>query len=77
MPSKYEIVKAMAADETLQITSNTEKFMAFLRTAANNYKYTFHEQVLIHALKPSATACAEIDTWNKLDRWVNRGTRGI
>ena len=77
MPSKLQIIKEMAAQEALSITSNTERFMAFLHTAANNYKYSFQEQLLIHAQKPTATACAEIDTWNKLGRWVNKGTRGI
>ena len=77
MPSKLQIIKEMAAREALSITSNTERFMAFLHTAANNYKYDFQEQLLIHAQKPDATACAEIDTWNKLGRWVNKGTRGI
>ena len=77
MPSKLQIVKEMAAQEALSITSNTERYMAFLRTAASNYKYDFQEQLLIHAQKPNATACAEIDTWNKLGRWVNKGTRGI
>ncbi len=51
--------------------------MSFLSTAANNYKYSFGDQLLIYAQKPSATACAEIETWNKLGRWVNKGTRGI
>ena len=39
--------------------------------------YSFQDQLLIHAQRPDATACAEIDTWNKLGRWVNKGTRGI
>ena len=77
MPSKYQIMKQMAAQEALSITSNTERYMAFLHTAANNYKYDFQEQILIHAQKPTATACAEIDVWNKLGRWVNKGTKGI
>lgn len=53
------------------------KYTDFLVTAANNYKYSFKEQLLIHAQKPDATACAEIETWNRLGRWVNKGTRGI
>ena len=44
MPSKYQIIKEMAAQEALSITSNTERFMAFLHTAANNYKYSYQEQ---------------------------------
>ena len=77
MPSKLQIIKKMAAQEALSITSDTKRYMAFLHTAANNYKYDFQEQLLIHAQKPDATACAEIDTWNKLGRWVNKGTKGI
>ena len=51
--------------------------MAFLTTAAHNFKYDFRDQLLIYAQKPDATACAQIDFWNKHGRYVNRGTRGI
>ena len=33
--------------------------------------------MLIHAQRPDATACAEIDIWNRLGRRVNRGATGI
>jgi len=59
------------------ITTDAAKYMAFLRTAANNYKYAFRDKVLIHAQKPNATACADVETWNKLGRWINKGTKGI
>ena len=77
MPSKYEIISALASQEAVRITSDVAQYEAFLVTAANNYKYTFREQLLIHAQKPEATACAEIKLWNKLGRWVNGGTKGI
>ena len=32
---------------------------------------------MIYAQKPDATACADINTWNRLGRWVNKGTKGI
>ena len=67
----------MATQGALSITSNTKRFMAFLHTAANNYKYGFQEELLIHAQKPNATACAEIKVWNKLGRWCIKGTKGI
>ena len=60
MPSKYQIIVAMAADEAKSIVSNGEKYMAFLNTAANTYKYSFQDQVLIHAQKPNAIACADM-----------------
>ena len=77
MPSKYRIILEMASHAARDITSNADRYTDFLVTAANNYKYSFKEQLLIHAQKPDATACAEIDTWNKLGRWVNKGTKGI
>ena len=77
MPSKYKIIMEMASQIARDVTSNVERYTDFLVTAANNYKYSFKEQLLIHAQKPEATACAEIETWNRLGRWVNKGTKGI
>ena len=77
MPSKYELMSQVAAEKALGITSGADRYLSFLETAAANYKYTFREQLLIYAQKPEATACAEISTWNRLGRWVNKGTKGI
>ena len=77
MPSKYQKISDLAAQTSVAATSNTRRYLDFLRTAARNYKYTYDEQILIHAQKPEATACADMATWNRLGRWVNRGTRGI
>ena len=77
MPSKYNLTLELSAQTVKELSSRPEKYMLFLDTAANNYKYSFSDQVLIFAQKPDATACAEIDIWNKLGRWVNRGTKGI
>ena len=77
MPSKYQIISELAVQEAREITSGADRYMDFLTTAANNYKYSFKEQLLIHAQKPDATACAEIGMWNRLGRWVNKGTKGI
>jgi hypothetical protein len=77
MPSKYQIITQMAEHTAHDITLDADHWMQFLTTAANNYKYRFKDQVLIYAQKPDATACAEIETWNRLGRWVNKGTKGI
>ena len=77
MPSKYRMIWELASQTARDIASNADQYTDFLITAANNYKYSFKEQLLIYAQKPDATACAEIDTWNKLGRWVNKGTKGI
>lgn len=77
MPSKYSLTVELSKQTARDLSASPGKYMAFLETAANNYKYSFADQVLIYAQKPSATACAEIETWNKLGRWVNKGTKGI
>lgn len=77
MPSKAESIAQLAAFHARQISANSGNYMAFLNTAAHNFKYSFRDQLLIFAQKPDATACAEIEFWNKYGRWVNRGTTGI
>ena len=77
MPSKTEPIVRLAAQTARQIAADSENYMAFLTTAANNFKYSFRDQLLIFAQKADATACAQIDFWNKHGRWVNRHTTGI
>ena len=77
MPRKDEFLSQLLSSKTQEIVSSPGNYTAFLRTAAQNYKYRFQEQVLIHAQRPDATACAEISVWNRLGRWVNRGATGI
>ncbi len=77
MPSKYQVITELASLTANDITSHPHLYPSFLTTAANNYKYSFREQLLIYAQKPDATACADVETWNKLGRWVNKGTKGI
>ena len=78
MASKLQIITAMFNDEVGKVTSNLDNWTSFLRTASNNFKYNFVEQMLIYTQRPDATACAEIGFWNeKMHRWVNRGATGI
>ena len=77
MPRKDEFLSQLLSSKTQEIVSSPGNYTAFLRIAAQNYKYRFQEQVLIHAQRPDATACAEIGMWNRLGRWVNRGATGI
>ena len=78
MATKLERISRLALETSRSITSSTQRWKGFLDSAAWLYKYTFQDQVLIHAQKPEATACAEIGLWNeRLHRWVNRGANGI
>ena len=77
MAKKPEPIVRLAAQTARQIFANSGNYMAFLTTAAHNFKYSFRDQLLIYAQKPDATACAQTDFWNKHGRWVNKGTTGI
>ena len=49
----------------------SESWMNYLDVAARLYRYSFKDTLLIHAQRPDATACAELEVWNKkMNRWV-------
>ncbi len=78
MPSKLQTYMQMADEAQRQITGSYRGWTGFLTTAARLYKYPYAEQVMIHAQRPNATACAEYDFWNeKMGRYVRRGSKGI
>ena len=76
--TKIQRVKELAKREREKVTGSAAGWMGFLDTACRVYKYSFADQLLIHAQKPDATACAEIRIWNSpMNRRVKRGTKGI
>ena len=78
MATKLESFIQMAGQTAAEITSNRENWTSFLATASKLYRYQFTDQLLIHAQRPQATACAEYDLWNKrMGRYIRRGSKGI
>lgn len=76
--SRVQRISEMAKQAALDAADNPQSWKSFLNTAANVYKYSFSDQLLIYAQYPDATAVATIDIWNKkMNRWVNKGTHGI
>ena len=80
MSSKYERMTDLyfqALNEILE----PENWSCFLTTACRNFRLSFHEQVMLYAQKPDATAVLPIEGhngWNRrFGRWVNRGAKGI
>ena len=65
MPTKAEMYAQMADKVATQLVGSWQEWTAFLTTAARLYKYPFHEQMMIYAQRPDATACAEYDLWNE------------
>lgn len=67
------------AQETIrQMLKDPEKYIEFLNTAANNYSYSFLNQVLIYANRPDAKAVATYEDWNeRYERYVKKGARSF
>lgn len=79
MATKLQKVSALSRDTMNRLTHSTDEWLRFLDSAAWLYKYPWHEQVMIYAQRPDATACAPIELWNspRFKRWVNKGAKGI
>ena len=78
MPTKAQAFAQLAEDTANHLTSSLANWTGFLSTVGNLYKYPFHEQLMIYAQRPDATACADYELWNnKMNRFVRRGSTGI
>lgn len=61
-----------------KVTGSYQTWTDFLTTAARLYKYPYHEQLMIYAQRPEATACADYELWNRrMGRYIRRGAKGI
>ena len=78
MPTKLQACEQIAEKTATRITASHKSWTDFLKTAARLYKYPYHEQLMIYAQRPDATACAGYELWNeKMHRYVRRGSKGI
>ena len=77
MPKPQDIFQ-LAQQEAVRVTASPQAWRSFLYTAAHNYHTTYLNQLLIHAQRPDAAACASMEYWNtKANRLVMRGSRSI
>ena len=77
MPNPQDIFQ-LAQQTATQVTASPEKWRRFLYTAAHNYHTTYLNQLLIHAQRPDATACATMQYWNEqAHRKVMYGSKSI
>lgn len=60
-----------------RITSEANEWRKSLDFSLKIYKYKFDGRILIYAQKPDATAVANMKIWNRIGRYVNKGTRSI
>lgn len=75
---KLNSITALANDALSQSTDGYTEWASLLGTISRLYKYPFYDQLMIHALRPGATACASYEVWNDtMRRYVRRGAKGI
>lgn len=78
MNTKLKNYIQMAGRTAEQVTKNLGNWTGFLNTASHLYRYPFPDQLMIHAQRPKAIACAEFDVWSRrMNRHIRRGSRGI
>ena len=78
MPAKVDTYLDLARETALGLSGSVDAWTAFLDTASRLYKYPFADQLMIHAQRPGATACASYEVWNDtMRRYVRRGAKGI
>ena len=78
MPNKAQVYAQLADETSRKITGDYLDWAAFLQTSSRLYKYPFHDQLMIYAQRPDATACASYDIWNDtMRRYIMRGSKGI
>ena len=76
--SKLQDIRNLAQEHAVSVSSSPGDWMDYMDTASRLYRYSFSDQLLIHAQRPDATACASLELWNeKMLRWINRGAKGI
>ena len=47
------------------VSGSPRDWMRYLGTASRLYRYPFSDTLLIHAQRPDAAACAELEVWKE------------
>lgn len=76
---RQEVLKALTEqlEKSIQNFMESEKYKAFLSSMAKFHNYSLNNQILIAVQKPDSTLCAGYTTWQKQNRYVKKGEKGI
>ena len=58
-------IRELAQQNARYVSNSPQDWMSYLDVAARLYRYSFTDTLLIHAQRPDATACAEMELWNQ------------
>jgi antirestriction protein ArdC len=76
LQGKIKDLVSKLANET-DAARQSELFKDFLRVAGMFHNYSWGNQLLIWSHRPNATRVAGFRTWQKLNRFVKKGEKGI
>ena len=76
---RQEVLKDLTEqlEKSIQDFMESEKYKAFLSSMAKFHNYSLNNQILIAVQKPNSTLCAGYTTWQKQNRYVKKGEKGI
>lgn len=58
-------IRELAQQNARYVSNSPQDWMSYLDVTARLYRYSFTDALLIHAQRPDATACAELELWNQ------------
>lgn len=64
-------------EDGIKNTMESEKFKSFLKFQSKFHSYSFNNAMLIYLQRPDASQVAGFKTWEKLERHVLKGQKGI
>ena len=70
--AKFNDIRELAQQNARWVSNSPKDWMNYLDVAARLYRYSFKDTLLIHAQRPDATACSELEVWNKKMRKLLR-----
>lgn len=76
---RQEVLKTLTEqlEKSIQDFMESEKYKTFLSSIAKFHNYSLNNQILIAVQKPDSTLCAGYTTWQKQNRYVKKGEKGI
>ena len=60
-----------------KVTQTENIWKDVCRMAGQIYRYEFDNVLMVYGQKPNATLVADYDSWKKVNRYVQRGSKGI
>ena len=69
--SKLQDIRNLIQEHAVSVSSSPGDWMDYMDTASRLYRYSFSDQLLIHAQRPDATACAWIRSWSEKEYRYN------